>query len=299
MTTTTTTPTPIGDNQENFFLIQNDINKHITSQENLYKKLKNSEFVLDVDKQALTNPSVNSDIVSIDTINNKLTDLSDEGNEISKEVKFQELINNYFNYYYNENTKLRHQYFEKINHLNKKLLSQKDELQKLQPQLNKLQTSSSTNYRELKENKRKLSEQKYYKELFTVTGLTQLFIIIILILGITRTIPKMTCIMVSTIIYMLLSSYVCYVILFTNVDRDVVVFDKYKFPIDKDSVSKCDTTALSDMKKKRNSELQSKLVNLLNDRNARTQCLVEGTNVPISSTSTTSPITSTTSPITT
>jgi hypothetical protein len=284
---------PISDKEENLFLIQNDINKHITSQEDLYKKLKNSEFVLDVDKQTLTSTSVNNDIVSIDNINNKLSDLSNEGNEISKEVKFQELINNYFNYYYNENTKLRHTYFEKINKLNKKLLSQKEELQKLQPQLNKLQTSSSTNYRELKENKRKLAEQKYYKELFTIIMFTQLFIIIILILAITRTIPKMTCIMISTIFYILLSIYVFYVVLFTNVDRDVVVFDKYKFPIDKDSISKCDTSALSKLQKNKDTELQNKLVNLLNDRNSRTHCLTEGTSVT-STTSTTIPVINTT-----
>lgn len=274
MSTITTNPIL----SEDLFLLQTDINKHIKSQENLYKKLKESDYVLDIDKQMLSVPSSDIDIVTTDNINDKINNLVETSDELTKELEYQTLINDYFNIYYNENTKLRQQYFEKINNLNKRLLEQQTEIKKLNPELKSLETKSSTNYRELKESKRNLDKQKYFKELYTVFTFVQAFVIIVLLLGITRTIPKMTCIIVSSILYLVLAVYVLYVVLFTNTDRDVVVFDKYKFPINKDAISKCDTTDKAKREKAKENELESKLITLLDERNTKTQCLMNSSN---------------------
>lgn len=292
-TTTTTTSNASGSSSEDLYLIQTDINSHIRAQENLYKKLKESEFVLDIDKQSLTNDS-NSEHINTANINSRINDLASVGDETSKEVQFQTIINDYFNTYYNENTKLRKQYFERINKLNKKLLDQNEELSKLKPHLKSLETKSSTNYRQLKESKRSLESQKYYKELYTISGFVQLLVIIVLVLGVTRTIPKSTTIMISAILYVLLAVYIVYVVLFTNTDRDVVVFDKYKFPVDKAAVSKCDSSAKAKMAKQKESELSAKLVTLLDERQSKTQCLMSE-----SSTTTTVPVSTQASPTST
>ena len=274
MSTTTTLPVV----SEDLVLLQTDINNHIKSQEDLYKKLKESDYVLDIDKQMLGTSNTNTKMVTTDNINEKINELTETSDELTKELEYQTLINDYFNIYYNENTKLRQQYFQKINKLNKKLLEQQEEIDKLNPELKSLETKSSTNYRELKESKRNLNKQKYFKELYTVSAVAQAFVVIVLVLGITRTIPKITCIIVSSIIYLLLAIYVLYVVLFTNTDRDVVVFDKYKFPINKNAISTCDTAEKAKREKAKENELESKLVTLLDERNTKTQCLINGTN---------------------
>lgn len=290
---TSTTNSGQGNSSEDLYLIQSDINAHISAQENLYKKLKESEFVLDIDKQSLNN-NANSDNINTENINARINDLAAVTDEMSKEVQFQSIINDYFNTYYNENTKLRKQYFERINKLNQSLLSQNEELSKLKPHLKALETKSSTNYRQLKESKRSLANQKYYKELYTIIGFVQLLVIIVLVLGITRTISKYTTIMITAILYLLLTVYIVYVVLFTNTDRDVVVFDKYKFPINKDNVSKCDTATKDKINKLKDTELSNKLVTLLDERQTKTQCLMTS-----SSTSTTNPSSTTTTTTTT
>jgi hypothetical protein len=289
MATTTTSNVSADD----MFVIQNDINTHIEAQQKLYEELKKSEFVLDIDKITATDESLN---VTPDNVSTKLTDVGDMADGIAKEQKLQEVVNNYFNFNYNNNTKLRKQYFEKINNLNKELIQQNEELKKLRPELVSLNTTSSTQFRNLKNSKRKYSEQKYYMDLYKVCGFIQIFVIITVMLGLGNVIPKHTVIMVSTIFYVLLTGYVGYTVLFTNVDRDVQVFDRYKFPVDKDAVSKCDSSELSKQRKKRDNEIDAKLTTLLDERQSKTQCLI----TPGSqSTTTTSGVTTTTTPTTT
>jgi hypothetical protein len=280
---------------ENLLLLQNDINNHIKAQEDLYKKLKESDFVLDIDKQMLaSSTTTDSELVNTDTINAKILELVEStGDEMAKELEYQTLINTYFNLYYTENTKLRAQYFEKINKLNKKLLDQKDGFNKLKPNLTQLETKSSTNYRQLKESKRKLSAQQYYRELYTVSAFMQAFVIVVVVLGFTNTIPKATTFIVVSILYVILAIYIVYVVLFTNTDRDVVVFDKYKFPVNKDAVTRCDTSDINKRQKDEENAINAKLVTLLDERNTKTQCLMNSS-TPTTTTATTTTTTSTT-----
>ena len=292
MSTTTTSPNTV--DNDDMFVIQNDINEHITAQQELYTKLKESEFVLDTDKVNSGDPSLE---VTPDNITSKLTDVGNMSDGITKEEELQKTINNYFNYNYKNNTKLRAQYFEMINGLNKELLQQNEELTKLRPELVNLETGTSTQFRHLKDIKRKYAEQTYYMNLYKVCAFVQLFVIITVVLGFGNVIPKTTVIMVSAIIYVLLAAYVGYTVLFTNTDRDVQVFDRYKFPIDKDAVSKCDSSALAAQNKKRESEIESKLTTLLDERQSKTQCLISPGSQTTTTTSSTTAIT-TTNPIT-
>jgi hypothetical protein len=259
-------------NEEDIFVIQSDINEHIQSQQNLYNKLKQSEFVLDIDKD---NNVDSSKIVTPDNIMDRITNASEITGDMQKEEELQNIINNYFNYNYKNNTKLRAQYFEKIDKLNHELLEQSEELKKLKPELVGLETNTSTQFRSLKEVKRKYNEQKYYNNLYMISAFIQLLIIIIVILGYNKTIPKLTTILVCAILYILLTIYIAYMVLFTNIDRDVQVFDRFKFPVDKDAVSKCNTSSLSKMRKSKEKELDLKLVQLLDERQSKTQCLIE------------------------
>jgi hypothetical protein len=285
MSTTTTIPNTV--DSDDMFVIQNDINEHITAQQSLYTKLKESEFVLDTDKVNSGDASLD---VTPDNINSKLSEIGEMSDSITKEEELQKTMNNYFNYNYKNNTKLRSQYFEMINGLNKDLLQQNDELNKLRPELVNLETGTSTQFRHLKDIKRKYAEQTYYMNLYKVCAFVQLFVIITVVLGFGNVIPKTTVIMISAIIYVLLAAYVGYTVLFTNTDRDVQVFDRYKFPVDKDAVSKCDSSSLAKKNKDREAEMDSKLTTLLDERQSKTQCLV----TPSSNTTTTTDITTTT-----
>lgn len=291
MTTITTTPNTV--DNDDMFVIQNEINQHITSQQLLYTKLKESEFVLDTDKSGSSDPSLD---ITPDNVNNKLTEVGNMTDGITKEEELQRIINNYFNYNYKNNTKLRSQYFEMINNLNTELLQQNEELKKLRPEFINLETGTSTQFRNLKEVKRKYAEQTYYMNLFKICAFVQLFVVITVALGFGNVIPKTTVIMISAIIYVLLSAYVGYTVLFTNIDRDVQVFDRFKFPVDNDAVSKCDSSALSKKNKEREAEVDSKLITLLDERQSKTQCLV---NPEIQTTTTTALVTTTTAPVTT
>jgi hypothetical protein len=291
MSTTTTSPNTV--DSDDMFVIQNDINEHITAQQSLYTKLKESEFVLDTDKVGSADASLD---VTPDNVTSKLTEVGNMSDGITKEEELQKIVNNYFNYNYKNNTKLRAQYFEMINGLNKELLQQNEELKKLRPELVNLETGTSTQFRHLKDIKRKYAEQTYYMNLYKICAFVQLFVIVAVVLGFGNVIPKTTVIMVSAIIYVLLAAYVGYTVLFTNTDRDVQVFDRYKFPVDKDAVSKCDSSALAAQNKKRELEIDGKLTTLLDERQSKTQCLV----TPGSqSTTTTNGVTTTTTPTTT
>ena len=266
---------------DDVFIIQSDINTHIESQQNLYNKLKESEFVLDIDKTHLhniNNPDPNSSTITPENVETKIREISEMGNDSMKEEALQNLINNYFNFNYNNNTKLRQQYFEKINNLNHNLIEQNDELKKLKPKLNTFETKTSTQFRNLKDIKRKFNLQNYYNNLYTKIAFIQLFVIITLILGYSNTIPKNSTVIITTILYLLLASYIGYIVLFTNIDRDVKVFDKFKFPIDKDAISKCDTSHLLKKNKEKSKQIDYKLTTLLDERQSKTQCLIKPVN---------------------
>lgn len=270
MATTTTSNPNIVDNDD-MFIIQNDINEHINVQQELYNKLKASDFIIDTDKEGSIDPSLD---ITPNNIGTKLTEIGNMSNDMTKEEELQKLVNNYFNYNYRNNTKLRAQYFEIINNLNKELLQQNEELKKLRPELVNLETGTSTQFRHLKDIKRKYTEQTYYMNLYKICAFVQAFVILTISLGFGNIIPKTTVIMVSAIIYVLLSAYIGYSVLFTNTDRDVQVFDRYKFPVDKDAVSKCDTSQLSKKNKEKENEIDSKLITLLDEKQSRTQCLI-------------------------
>ena len=262
------TNTPNVINTDDIYLIQNDINTHITSQQELYTKLRNSEYVLNIDKE---NATTNPDLITPENIMDQITNLNEYTDELERDKRLQEIINAYFNYNYQNNTQLRNQYFEKINNLNKTLLEQNDELTKINPKLNTLQTNTSTQYRNLKEVKRHLAKQKYYNNLFNIITVSQIFSIIILILGYSKILPKYTVIISLTIIYLLLTLYVGYVVLFTNTDRDTVVFDRYRFPVNKNDASRCNTSVLAKKRKEKDAELNNKITDIITD--TKSKCL--------------------------
>jgi hypothetical protein len=183
----------------------------------------------------------------------------------AKNLEKYEALKEYFIKNYNENTKMRNYYFKEIDKINVQLNDQELELAELAEKYQGLTTDASTDYRRLKDEKYKLSMQDYYYHLFVVCTLTQLLVFVIVALVINKVVPKLTGLVILIISIILLGIYVVYYVYFKTEQRDPVVFDKYRFPIKADTVLKSKTGDKSDVQRKREQELDTKLAGLLSN----------------------------------
>lgn len=245
MSTTTT--------QAELFKIQSEINNYVAQKEELYKLLKDSQTAYDIDLKNIG--------YSFESISN-LTPTQRKSKNLEKYGALKE----YFTKNYNENTKMRNYYFNEIDKLNIELTDQETELAELAENYQGLTTNASTDYRRLKDEKYKLDQQNYYYHLFIVCTLVQLLVFVIIALVINKSIPKLTGLVVLIIGIVLLTIYIIYYVYFKSLQRDPVVFDKYRFPIKPDTVLKSKAGGeKTDAQRKRDSDIDSKLTGILSN----------------------------------
>lgn len=245
MTTTTT--------QAELFKIQSEINSYVAQKEELYKLLKDSQTAYDIDLKNIG--------YSFESVSN-LTPTQRKAKNLEKYGALKE----YFTKNYNENTKMRNYYFKEIDKLNIELADQEGELAELAEKYQGLTTDASTDYRRLKDEKYKLSQQEYYYHLFVVCTLVQLLIFVIIALVINKSIPKLTGLVVLIIGIVLLAVYIIYYVYFKSAQRDPIVFDKYRYPIKSETVLKSKSGGeKGGVQRKRNQEIDTKLADILSD----------------------------------
>jgi len=250
MATTTTQPT-----QEEKFQLQNAINEHIKQKANLHKLFTKSSLTYDIDTSGMKNYNFNTVDTSNMTSGEKKLDFA----------KKIEAFKQYFDENFKQNTKILQQYRNNIDTVNKDLEEQGGKLKELSANRKSLSIANSTNIRKLKESKRELAKQQYYQHLYIVVGLSQLVNLLVLGLMVNGTIPKMTGLVMTFIVVLVLTIYVIYYIFFKEPSRDVVSFDKYKFEVDKEYTAKLPGCP-ADVSKKRKVEekqLQYKINNML------------------------------------
>lgn len=248
--TTTTQPTA----QERFQL-QNAIDNYIKEKEELHTIFKESELTYDIDTSGMKNYEFNK-------VNTSGMTLGEKKIDFTKKI---EAFKAYFDDNFKQNTKLLRQYRSNIDSINKDLEIQTDKLLELKNIRRIVSTDTTTNIRKLKESKRELERQKYYQHLYIIVGLTQIINLLILGLMYSKTIPKLTGLIITFISILILTLYIIYYIYFKEQTRDTVSFNKFKFKIDKEYTAKLPACPADNAKKRAAEDklLQDKINNMI------------------------------------
>jgi hypothetical protein len=256
MTTTTIHPAEL-------YKIQSEINSYVAQKEELYKLLKDTQTGYDIDTSNLSYQF------------KPVTGLTAQAKKTENLAKYQAL-QSYFKKNYNENTKMRDYYFKETDKLNIILNEQAAELTELAVLYDSLNTQASTDYRRLKEVKYKLAEQDYYYHLYVVSGLAQLIILAILALVWIKTIPFLTGGILLIVILSCLVAYIVYYIYFKYGERDLVTFDKYRYPIKGDTILNAKSKTKTEAERKAERDIADKVNKMLTDNAGK--CAVEQSN---------------------
>ncbi len=148
--------------------------------------------------------------------------------------KYQTEFKTLFTDHYNSITQLRARHFELIDQLNQRIRDQESELAELNTQHYKLQTGVSTQFRNLKNQKYLLAKETYFHHLYLVFGIAQVFILLLLLLVHTGYVPLATGMLVFSVVTVCVLLYTGYYVFLRKMNRDAVVFDRYKYEVDKD-----------------------------------------------------------------
>ena len=245
-TTTTTQPA------EELYKLQSEINGYVAQKEELYKLLKDTQTGYDIDTSNLGYQF------------KPVTGLTAQAKKTENLAKYQAL-QAYFKKNYNENTKMRGYYFKETYKLNVILNEQEAELLELATAYNSLSTQASTDYRRLKDEKYKLAEQDYYYHLYIVSGLAQLIILAVLGLAWSGTLPFLTGAVILVVILICLMSYIIYYVYFKFGERDLVTFDKYRFPVKGDTIINAKSRNKTDAERRAEKDIAEKVNKLLTD----------------------------------
>lgn len=226
-----------------------EITKYNADKESLYNKLK-------IDQLSANLPLTPIDIEKPPTT----TDKADLEAYHTYQTKFKTM----FNENYDTITAIRLRYFTEIDALNRRIRDQEAELAELAAEHDKLKTGATTEYRNLKNHKYGLAKEQYYHHLYIVCVFSQVLVLLLLTLVVLGYIPKATGLAVFSIIVVVLACYIVYYVFFRRMDRDVMVFDRYKYSVDKDY--KAATTGCPENRQKereKEDELEKKIKGML------------------------------------
>jgi len=228
--------------------VQAEIDKYISTQTDLFVAIqKTSDTLVSPGKIEYTAPS---SAQTISALNN---------NRIAQEKFLKE-----YQSQYDLITNLRQKYAIELEETNKVLAEQTQELSELETEKQQISIGSSTEFRRLKTEKYNQAKQEYYYHLYLVCGI--ILVIIVGLLGIAKLgyIPRATALVVFLIGVVGLGAYVVYYIFFNSRARDIMVYNRFKFPVDGDGLLACPST--SDNKKSaKNNDLDAKVAGLLTD----------------------------------
>jgi hypothetical protein len=178
--------------------------------------------------------------------------------------KYQAEFKALFTDHYNSITQLRAKHFELIDQLNQRIRDQETEIAELNGQHNKLQTGVSTQFRNLKNQKYLLAKESYFHHLYLVFGVAQVFVLLLLILVHTGSVPLSTGLMVFSIVTVCVLLYTGYYVFLRKMNRDAVVFDRYKYAVDRDyksAMSGCPENRAKERQKE--AELEKRIKGML------------------------------------
>jgi hypothetical protein len=229
--------------------VQAEIDKYIKSQTTLFDSLKKTaEQVVAPGKIEYSAPSSAETPSALDT------------NRLSQE-KFLKQYQEQYDFI----TNLRQKYAADLEETNTILAEQTGELAELEAEKKRVATGASTEYRRLKTEKYNQAKQDYYYDLYFVCGIVLFVAVALLSLAVIGFIPRATALVLFLLAVVGLGAYVVYYIFFSSRSMDIMVFDRYRYPVDGNGDS-CPVDS-GDSKKTaaKNAELDAKIAGILTD----------------------------------
>ena len=231
-------------------IVQSEIDKYIKTQSALFDAIaESSDQVISPGQIEYTAPS------SAQTMSVLNTNLSEQQDFIKKYQEQYEFI-----------TSLRQKYTVDLAETNTILAEQTGELAELEAEKKRLTTGASTEFRRLKNEKYNQAKQEFYYHLYLICGIVQLVILAIVGLAKLGYIPRATAMVLFLISAVGLGIYIVYYLFFSSRARDIIVFDRFKFPVDGTGLSACPSSNESNKTKTaKNAELDAKIAGILTD----------------------------------
>lgn len=229
--------------------VQAEIDKYIKHQTDLFDAIKKtSDPVVQPGKIEYTAPSAAQTPSGLET------------NKLAQE-KFLKQYQNQYDFI----TNLRKKYAQELEETNTILAEQTKELSELENEKKLAATGATTEFRRLKTEKYNQAKQDYYYHLYLVCGLVQLVIVAVLVISKLGFIPRATALVLFLLCVVGLGIYVVYYIFFNSRARDIMVFDRFRFPVDGDGLSTCPSSVDSKKSADKNAELDTKIAGILTD----------------------------------
>ena len=232
--------------ERNYNAIYLEIEKHNSKTEELYKKLQKSNVNVGYEKNELTNKNMFK------------TDFTDEN-----KIEMYNAVKKYFDENYEQNTKLRKSYFDKIVELDKVLTDQNKDMKELNSEYKKLIQESDTGTKKSLNERIAIKKLRKNNHLYDVGFIIQLLALCLMILVILSMIPKYTCFVLVTILIMGLIIYILYNLYLKNLNEDDNTTDGIIVPVKDIHQYKSVCAPDVKLKNKKIDELQSKLDKVL------------------------------------
>lgn len=230
--------------------VQTEIDKYIKTQTALFDAVaKSSDQVVSPGQIEYTAPSAAQTISVLNT--NRLAQ-----EEFLKDYQEQ----------YEFITTLRQKYTIDLAETNTILAEQTSELADLESEKKRLTTGASTEFRRLKTEKYNQAKQEFYYHLYLICGIIQLVILAVVILAKLGFIPRATALVLFLMSAMGLGIYIVYYLFFSSRSRDIIVFDRFRFPVEGSGLSACPASGDNGKgKSAKNAELDAKIAGILTD----------------------------------
>lgn len=162
-------------------------------------------------------------------------------------------------------TSLRQKYTTDLAETNTILAEQTSELAELEKTKKIQQTGASTEFRRLKTQKYNQAKQEFYYHLYLICGIIQFVILAVLILAKLGFIPRATGVILFLLTAIGLGIYITYYLFFSTRARDIIVFDRFKFPVEGSGLSTCSNNKDTRKEADKNAELDAKIAGILTD----------------------------------
>lgn len=247
-------------------LLVKEITQYNAAKEALYNKLKSDQLSANLPQGQLSIESPPATPTKED---------------LAKYSEYQAKFKAMFNENYNTITTIRTRYFTEIDSLNRRIRDQEAELSELNTEHTKLKTGATTEYRNLKDQKYGLAKEEYYHHLYLVCGLAQVFVLLLLVLVILGYVPQATGLAVFSVVTVIMASYVVYYVFFRKMNRDIMVFDRYRYSVDKDyktTMSACPENREKERAKE--AELEAKVRGMLTNTTGSCPLYITATTDP-------------------
>jgi hypothetical protein len=229
--------------------VQAEIDKYIKNQTDLFDAIKTTaDPVVQPGKIEYTAPSAAQTSTVL------------EANKLAQE-KFLKQFQDQYDFI----TNLRQKYSLELEETNTLLAEQTCELAELENEKKQVATGATTEFRRLKTEKYNQAKQDYYYHLYLVCGLVQLVVVAVLVLSKLGFVPRSSALIIFLVGVVGLGAYVVYYIFFNSRARDIMIFDRFRFPVDGNGLSACPSAADSKKSTDKNAELDAKIDGILTD----------------------------------